>query len=79
MAKYYVNSGELQAIYSIPSGPMDAAVKAYRAYSKSKRLGEYFYVSEAGFRDCSSMEASENRDKAYSLRKIKRAAGKPSF
>jgi hypothetical protein len=80
MAKYYVNSGELQAVYSIPNGkPIEAAIKAYKAYSKKKRMGEYFYVSEVGFRDRSNMEASENGDKAYSLRKIKREAGRPSL
>ena len=51
MAKYYIQSGSLQLIYSTNKSECEAAAVAIGETNKFDVLDEYFYVDERGFRD----------------------------
>lgn len=51
MAKYYINCGSLQYIYSTHKNAIDACCDVLEQMNDHDRLDEYFYVDERGFRD----------------------------
>ena len=51
MAKYYVNCGSLQIIYSTNKDAHGAAERSIWETNENDTLDEYFYVDERGFRD----------------------------
>jgi len=51
MAKYYIQSGSLQLIYSTNKDPISAAITALWETNEHDTLDEYFYVDERGMRD----------------------------
>lgn len=51
MAKYYIQSGSLQLIYSTNKDPISAAITALWETNEHDTLDEFFYVDERGMRD----------------------------
>lgn len=50
MAKYYVQCGSLQLIYSTNKSPRDACKTVLWEANEHDTLDEYFYVDERGYR-----------------------------
>lgn len=51
MAKYYIQSGSLQLIYSTNKDPISAAITALWETNEHDTLDEFFYVDERGMKD----------------------------
>jgi hypothetical protein len=51
MAKYYIQSGSLQLIYSTNKDPINAAITALWETNENDVLDEFFYVDERGMKD----------------------------
>ena len=50
MAKYYINSGTLQLIFSTDKEPYDACRTAIHECNSDDELDEYMYLDERGYR-----------------------------
>jgi hypothetical protein len=50
VAKYYIQSGSLQLIYSTNKSPFDAAITALWEANEHDTIDEYFYIDERGMR-----------------------------
>ena len=51
MAKYYINSGTLQLIFSTGKEPYDACRTAIHECNANDELDEYMYIDQRGYRD----------------------------
>jgi hypothetical protein len=51
MAKYYIQSGSLQLIYSTNKDPINAAITALWETNEHDVLDEFFYVDERGMKN----------------------------
>ena len=56
MAKYYINSGTLQLIFSTDKEPYDACRTAIHECNSDDELDEYMYLDERGYRDYTSAD-----------------------
>ena len=51
MAKYYIQSGSLQLIYSTSQSVFDACRTVLWECNENDTLDEYFYIDERGYRN----------------------------
>ena len=58
MAKYYINSGTLQLIFSTGKEPYDACRTAIHECNANDELDEYLYLDERGYRDYTSADTT---------------------
>lgn len=69
MTKFYVKSGNLEAVLEVDEGPLHAVVAAYVRFvlgnEKKYKLGKRFFVSELGFRDHTSVCVNVKEDESY--------------
>ena len=58
MAKYYINSGTLQIIFSTELEPYDACRRVIHECNSDDELDEYMYLDERGYRDYTSADTT---------------------